>query len=131
MDVFSIVLAVLFALGIGALVGFFLSRHSVLGVGLKRALEESSRVLLDAEETKKVVLLEAKEEALNIRTSAEADLRERRSELQNHERRLSNREENLERRSETLDRQDKDQLIREKDLGEARIEVDQLKASEV
>ena len=125
-----IVLAVLVALGIGGVTGFFF-RASIFGKRVKDAGEEASRIVAEAEEQRKRALLEAKEEALSMRTSAEADLRERRSELQRQERRLANREENIERRSDNLDTREKSQASREKGLEEGLAELEAMKSQEL
>ncbi|MFH1560737.1 MAG: ribonuclease Y [Chloroflexota bacterium] len=129
MDALIIVLAVLGGLGVGGATGFFF-RASVFGRRVKHAEEEVSRMLEEAEEQRKATLLEAKEEALNIRTSAEADLRERRSELQRQERRLANREENLERRSDNLDKREKSQATRERELEQGHAQLEAMKHQE-
>jgi ribonuclease Y len=129
-EVLIIVLAVLIALGIGGATGFYF-RASIIGKRAKFAGEEASRILEDAEEQRKTVLLGAKEEALSLRTSAEADLRERRSELQGQEKRLSNREENLERRSDNLDQREKGQVNRERDLEQEVARVEEMKGKEL
>ena len=125
-----LVLAVLAALGMGAATGFFV-RAGVAGRRVKYAGEEASRILEGAEEEKKGILLEAKEEAIRVRTSAEADLKERRSELQRMERRLSNREENAERRAENLDRREKTQADREKGLESKEAQIEEMKRQEM
>ena len=130
MEAFLIVLAVLIALGIGGATGFFF-RAGLLGRNVRVAGEEASRIREEVEEEKKTVLLEAKEEALKIRTSAEADLRERRSELQRQERRLANREENIERRSDNLDKRERNQANREKELEEAHAQLEAMKRQEI
>ena len=130
MEALILVLAVLTALGIGAATGFFV-RAGVAGRRVKYAGEEASRILEEAEEEKKVSLLEAKEEAIKIRTSAEEDLRERRSELQRQERRLSNREENTEKRADNLDRREKAQADREKGLEDKEAHLEELKRQEL
>lgn len=129
MDTTVIVLAVLIALGIGVGTGFFF-RDSVLGRRVRHAGEEASRMLEAAEEQQKRTLLEAKEEALNIRTSAEGDLRERRSELQSQERRTATREENVERRSDNLDQKEKIQTVREKELDEGQKQIELMKGQQ-
>jgi len=128
-DTTVIVLAVLIALGIGVGTGFFF-RDSVLGRRVRHAGEEASRMLEAAEEQQKRTLLEAKEEALNIRTSAEGDLRERRSELQSQERRTATREENVERRSDNLDQKEKIQTVREKELDEGQKQIELMKGQQ-
>ena len=125
-----IVLAVLIALGIGGTTGFFV-RASIVGRRAKYAGEEASRILEESEEQRKTALLAAKEEALSIRTSAEADLRDRRSELQGQEKRLANREENIERRSDNLDQREKSQGNREKELEQGHVELEEMKHKEL
>ena len=80
MEPLIIVLAVLAALGTGGAVGFVF-RAVILGRRTSNAVAEASRIVEEAEEERKRAILEAKEEALTLRTQAEADLRERRSEL--------------------------------------------------
>ena len=129
METLIIVLAVLVALGIGTATGFFF-RASILGKRMKDAGEEASRILGEAEEQRKRALLEAKEEALGLRTSAEADLRDRRSELQRQEQRLANREENIERRSDNLHKREKSQVTREKELEDGHAQLEGMKNQE-
>ena len=126
MEPLIIVLAVLAALGIGGGTGFYF-RDSILGGKMRTAVGEAMEA---AEEERKRALLEAKEEALSIRTAAEADLRERRSELQRQERRLINREENLERRSDNLDKREQRQAAQEKELEEEQAQVEAMKRQE-
>ncbi len=126
MEPLIIVLAVLAALGIGGGTGFYF-RDSILGGKMRNAVGEAMEA---AEEERKRALLEAKEEALSIRTAAEADLRERRSELQRQERRLINREENLERRSDNLDKREQRQAAQEKELEEEQAQVEAMKRQE-
>ena len=130
MEALIIVLAVLVALGIGGTAGFFF-RASIVGKRAKHAGEEASWIIEEAEEQRKAVLLEAKEDALGMRTSAEAELRERRSEFQQQERRSANREENLERRSDNLDQREKGHANREKELEQGYTQLEELKHKEI
>ena len=98
---------------------------------LKAAKEEAGRVLASTEEQKRQMLLEAREEAISIRSSTDAELKERRKELQKQENRHSQREENLDRRSQSLERQDKALADREKDLESAGQELDSLKQQQL
>ena len=94
---------------------------------LKAAKEEAQRTLAEAEEQKRKVLLEAREDALRTRSSAEADLKERRKELQRQEQRFSQREESLESKAEGLERQQKALVAKDTDLDQAKEELDSLK----
>ena len=100
------ILAVLAGLATGVIGGYF-GRRLILGRRSEAAKSDSSRMLEDAREQTRAILLEAKEEALKSRSAGEAELRERRSELQRTEQRLSSREENLEGRAANLERREK------------------------
>ena len=104
-----------------------LLRISGLGKSLSAAREEAARVIEEAEERKKELLLEAKEEALQIRAGAENELRERRREAQRLEGRLSNREENLERRQESLEQRERTLQGRERELEQAHSQLEELR----
>ncbi|MBI2855654.1 MAG: ribonuclease Y [Chloroflexi bacterium] len=130
MDIVVVVLAVLIALGLGGVTGFY-ARATIAGKQAKRARDEASRILEEAEEQRKEVLLEAKEEALKTRSAAEADLRERRTELQRQERRLANREENVERRADNLDKREATLAKREKEAEQHYAQAEELKQKEL
>ena len=67
----------------------------------------AEQIVDDAKTRHREILLEAKDEALRIKTAAEADIRERRVEQQRQERRLQQKEETLDRRIEQLDRRER------------------------
>ena len=72
------------------------------------ALDEASEILKGAEEEKRLMILQAQEEVIGIRSEMENELRSRRLDLQRIEQRVSNKEDNLDRRSSNLDRKDKE-----------------------
>lgn len=80
------------------------------------AEEEAARILeearKDAEDKKREVMLEAKEENHKIRIEFDKEMKERRSELLRQERRNQQKEENLDKKVESLDK--KDELINKK-----------------
>ena len=94
---------------------------------LRVAREEAERTIAQAEGQKRQTLIEAREEALSIRSTSDAEIKERRKELQRQERRHSQREENLERKSETLERQENTLSTREQDLDKTREELNALR----
>ena len=124
------VITVLIGLVLGAL-GGYLAR----GVFARRrhdaATREASRILEEAQENKRDLLIEAREEALKTRSDAENDLKERRSELGRLEQRLSNREENTERRAANLERRERSAVDREKDVESRRSELETLKQQQL
>lgn len=93
----------------------------------KAAREEAQRISAEAQEENRRILLEAREEALKIRSSADADIRERRKELQSQESRCNQREENLEQRTQAFDRQEKNLATKTQELDGAREEIDRVK----
>ena len=124
------ILAVLGGLVVGASLGYF-GRTWILGRRREAARSEAEALLDAAREEKRDLLLEAKEEALQTRSTAEAEIRERRSELGRTERRLANREENSERRVSNLDRRERTLQANEDALEEAKSELVELKEKEL
>ena len=77
------------------------------------------------------MLLEAREEALRIHSSTDAELKERRQEMQRQEKRHSQREENLEHKTQSIERQEKTLVVREGALETASQELNSLKQQQV
>ena len=115
------ILAVLIGLTIGALGGYF-GRGLLQSKKYEAVKSEAEQFVEEAADQKRAIILEGKEEALKFRADAEADIRERRSEVQRSERRISNRQENVERRANNLER-------REKRLSEKENKVENLERS--
>jgi ribonuclease Y len=124
MSVFVFVL-LLVAVAIVALGAGFLVAYQVVGRRQSdgnHVLElKAQQTLLDAETKSKEKLLEAKEEAVKIRTAAEQEAREYRAQSQQIERRLLQKEENLDRKSEDL-------MRTERELGNQKKSLDDIKA---
>jgi ribonuclease Y len=98
---------------------------------------EASQVLDEAKESRRSLLLEAKEESLKIRSAGETirsagetELRERRLEFQRAEQRLSNREENTDRRAQNLERGERQLGQKEKEATTLRAELDEMTQQE-
>ena len=123
-------LAVLVGLVVGAVGGYF-GRRLFLGKRYEAAKQEASQVLEDAKEKERSLLLEAKEDALSVRSAAETEVRERRSELQRTEQRLSSREENVERRAQNLEHRERDLSEKEQATEGVRAELENLKSQEI
>jgi ribonuclease Y len=114
----------------------FLAAGSFLGIWwrsrqfrqkMKVAGESASRIRDEAETQKRELLLEARDEAIKIKTAAELELRDRRSELHRQERRLQQKEEMLDRRLETLDRRERTVGDKERQAEELREQLDELR----
>jgi len=126
MEVVFAVVALVLGIGIGAGAGF-LFRNAQLRKNNGAAMQTAAKIVADAEEQKKRLLLEAKEEALQTKREAENDLRERRRELQRSESRIANKEEALERRLQGVDRREAALGEREKEIDAVRASVEELK----
>lgn len=124
------VLAVLGGLIVGG-IGGYLGRRVTNSKRYDEAQSEAARLLEEATKQQRSVLIEAKEEALKIRSAGESELREGRSELQRMERRLSNREENVEGRANNLERRERNLTQKEKDAEQLDAELQELKQKEL
>ena len=118
-EMLSLVICGVIALFVGLLIAFPLGvqyRKKVAEAELGSAEEEAKRVLSDAiktaESKKKEALVEAKDEIHRMRTEADKELKERRSETQRQERRLQQKEESLDRKTENLEK--KEEALSEK-----------------
>ncbi len=98
---------------------------------LRAARDEATRTQTEAEEQKRQTLLEAREEALRIRSSIDNELKEGRKELQRLQRRNTQREENLEQKQQALERQETNLADKDRDLDKTREQVKDLKAQEL
>ena len=103
---------------IGVIGGYFVQRYLQQG-RIDAAERSAARILNEADRRQKEILLEAKEESLKFRQQAEAELRERRTEVQRTERRNVQKEESLDRKLESLEQRQKNLQDKEGELAEA------------
>lgn len=125
-----LILAIVVAGGVGIGLGFgwgFWYKRVSTREQLTEAAATAERVVREAENKHRDLLLEAKEEAHRLRTTMEAELRERRSDLQRSERRLTQKEETLDRRLENLERRERGLTQNEKDLERRIAEIEAIK----
>jgi ribonucrease Y len=130
MDVYTIISALL-ALVVGAVVGFFVRKsiaEAKIGgaqMAANQIIEEAKR---EADALKKETLLEAKDEIHKLRTEAEQEIRDRRSELQKQENRLLQKEENLDRKEDTLNKREALLEKKEDSLNERQQHIEQMES---
>ena len=130
MDTLLIAVVILGSLSIGLGLGLLGQRiRTVRAKG--EAVSEADRILEEAEEEKRTLLIEAKENALKTLQEGESDIRERRSEVRRNERRVANREENVERRASNLEKRERKISDREKEIDKLATEVDELKERQI
>jgi ribonuclease Y len=115
---------VAFLVGIG--IGYALRRRAVANAVIL-AEQEANRLLAEAEAQQKQLLLQAKEETLELRNKLEAEFRERRAEMQRLEARLAQREEHLDRKAEQLEAREQRLKQREEEIERLHDEAEELR----
>lgn len=103
---------------------------------IRKNAETEARSLLDkakkeAEEQKKIKLLEAENEAHRKKSEGERDLKQRNAELQRLERRLMQREEHLDRKIEGAEQKEKHLQEKERHLDKLKEEAQEVRAEEI
>jgi ribonuclease Y len=124
----AVVSLVILAVGIGIGYAAFQYRAQQR---LRSAEATAQKLLLEAQAKEKEILLEAKDEALRLRNSAEAENKERRADIQRLEKRLTQKEENLDRRGESLERKERQIAQKEQRIDEVKAQVDDLRGQQV
>ena len=109
----------LIALVLGLLVGYIL-RKSIGEKTIGNAETTARNMLLDAEKNaeniRKEVVLEAKEEAQRQRNDAEKEIRERRNEISKAERRLNQKEDSIDRKLDNIEKKEESITHKEKKI---------------
>jgi ribonucrease Y len=123
------VVVALAALAAGFGVGYAIRRRSTAELD-EAARLQAEKLIAEATARQKELLLEAKDEALKLRNSVEAEVRERRAEVQRQERRLEQKEQNLDRRLEEVERRMEQLQTRDRQIQERLEEVEQLKVAQ-
>ena len=118
------------ALIIGVLLGgmgVFLYRRMSFDRQIRIAERKTSRMIADARVESKSMVDEAKREADKVKSSTEAENRERRVEIQREEQRLTKKLESLEHKLEAIDQRERGLVNREKEIETLRTSLDELK----
>jgi len=127
-----ILVAVLTALGVGALAGGIVYlRNTLTGRATKASAEAAAQQIRRAEDRSKEILLEAKEQALTVRTAVESDLRAERQELQRQEKRAEQRDEDLSNRAASVEKHEAEFRQLQSDLDERQEELKALRLQEL
>ncbi|HEX4744996.1 MAG TPA: ribonuclease Y [Candidatus Limnocylindria bacterium] len=118
---------------VAGLVGFglalFLRRSFALG-SETTARANAERLIAEASARQKEILLEAKDEAIKVSKAAEAEVRERRAELQRYESRLDKKDEQLDAKIAQVEERDRRLGEREKQLEAERAKVGELQEAQ-
>ena len=115
-----------------------------LGIGYRKKIAEgeigsaeaqAKNILNDAiksaENKKREILLEAKEEVQKEKAELDKEIKERRAEVQRQERRIQQKEESLEKKTESLDKKDDLLNIKIKETEELKEKIDQTLKDEI
>ncbi len=104
---------------------------ALTGQGIKTARLEAQRIKEEAEEEKRKIILEGREESSTIRSNAEDEGKERLRELRSQENRQRQREEGLERRTEAVERREGATDAKEAAIEQLREEAEELKGKQL
>jgi ribonuclease Y len=129
-EIILVVLGAVLGAGAGATGGWLATRRGLLGRAAA-AEAATAKLVADAEARGKELLLEAKEEALRIKTAAENDIRSLRGEVRAEQQRLHSKEESLDRKIETLEGRERKLSHRAAELDTRSQEIDQLRAGQI
>jgi len=130
LDVLIAAIAMVVVAVLAFVLGYLLKQY-LSAAQIKLAQEDAHRLLEEAQNKSKEILLEAKDEALRIRQAAEAENHERRADLQRQERRLQQKEEAIDRKLEALERRERTLAAREKDIEAKERELTELKSQQL
>ncbi len=134
MNEFIVVIAVVCALVVGALIGFFI-RKRIAEASIKSAEDEAKRIVDEALKTgetkKKEMLIEAKEEILRNKNEAEKEAKERRSEIARLEKRAQQKEETLDKKIESCEKKEESFNQKFKEYEEKIAEAEEIKARQI
>ncbi len=128
--VLGAVIGVIVGLAVGALLGYALKRSSTRDQEAV-AQEAATKLLADAQAKEKETLLDAKEEAIQVRAQAETEAKTRREEVLRLEQRVATREENLDRKLESLERKETTFAEREEQQEAVRAQLDELRKAKI
>lgn len=124
--VVTIIVAIITLL-LGLLIGYII-RKTVGEKAIGSAEQKAKNLILDAENRSETIrkeyILEAKEEAHKLRSDADREIRERRSEISKSERRLIQKEESIDRKLENIEKKEESITNKEQAIIARRKELD-------
>lgn len=134
LQIVFVVVGILICAVIFFLIGMFY-RKKVAEREITSAEEEAKRIINDsiksAENKKREMMLEAKEEIHKSRTEYEKEVKERRSDLQKQEHRLQQKEESLDRKLENYEQREEELSRKHAALAATQEEVTAIKRSQL
>jgi len=125
-----VIIAIFFAFVIGAVFGSmaaFIFRRVMFNRQIRIAERKAAKMVADAGDKVRAVLSDAQDEAKRLKSTAEADYRERRAELQRQENRLSQKSENLDRKLDGVEQRERNLAGKEKEIDSVRTQLKELR----
>lgn len=127
MTIYYVLFSVIFCL-IGLGIGYFI--RGVIGKRRKTSAELQAKEILersqrDAEDRKRELELQAKDELYRLRAELDKEAQERRAELQKLEKRLIKKEENIDNKLEIIEKKERDIASQERKFNSRKKEFDQ------
>jgi ribonucrease Y len=119
----------LVALAAGGWAGYVMRQRAVVDP-VRVADIASAQLRSEAESRAKEILLQAQDEAVRLRTTAEEEHRGRRAETQRQEKRLQQKEEDLDRKIDELDGREQTLQDREREINTRERQADELRLSQ-
>jgi ribonucrease Y len=130
MPEFVVVIVAAVAAVIGVIIGF-VARRFVAANAIKHAEQYAQRLVAEARAKQKEIVLEGKDEALQLRRAAEEEGREQRATVQRSERRLLDREEALDRKVIALEERESGFTARTAEIEAERVRLAELEQRHV
>lgn len=118
------------ALAVGALLGYAIKVR--VGKGqVEGAERDAAAILEEAKAKERETLLEAKEEAIRLRSQAESELKGRQENIQRHEQRVASKEESLDRKLEAQERREQQAERRKAELDQQKEQIEELRQKQI
>ncbi len=118
------------ALAVGALLGYAV-KFRVDKDQVEGAERDAAAILEEAKATERETVLEAKEEAIRLRSQAEAELKGRLGNVQKQEQRVASKEESLDRKLEAQERRTQEIEQRRDQLNEQKEQLEELRQKQI
>ncbi|HUF07504.1 MAG TPA: Rnase Y domain-containing protein, partial [Candidatus Binatia bacterium] len=126
-----VVVAVAAVAAVGGVIVGFAARQFVATNAVKHAEQYSHRLVVEARAKQKEIVLEGKDEALQLRRAAEEEAREQRATFQRTERRFLDREEAIDRKVVALEEREAGLATRLAEVEDERAQLAELRQHQV
>src|SRR3990170_231364 len=130
MDAIVLALGIVLLLAGGIVLGY-VARGVWTGQAVKHAQEKAGRILAEAREQQKDLILKAKDEQFRLQRQGEEEARAKRAELSTLETRLLRRAAQREERAHTLEHRARKLTARERERGPSREELSRAKQEQI